>query len=447
MSRALAVVSLLSATSALAAAPGHVATKMLAPSPGGLSCGHDHRSSLDADGTIVVAHKTDLLARDIRAHFAERDLVRASVNPARGGFDVQFNLDPDVASDPAFVAGLELAAEVWEARISDNVTIIIDVGFVSNVSYIGAASSNRFNIDYDEFRSLAIADAGAAESTLVSALPDPELDAETNNGFTSTDDFSFDGIEVTTANARALGIPVDTSGGFADASIVFNTDFDFDNDPSDGLTEGFVDTVYVMTHEIGHMLGFISSTDGFSFGDFLTTLDTFRVGIDGVSNDPANLADFSSVARETRRGVEAALDQVNAVPGAPLDTVYRFSTGSFGGDGRQASHWKDDDLLGITPNIGVMDPTTSSPNGPGQGAHPGYLTYADLLAFSVIGWDINLDPAPCAGDLNADNAVDSADLAALLAAWSTSGPGDFDMSGTVDAGDLAILLATWGDCL
>lgn len=447
MIRSLTVTALLSVSPVLAATPTHVATKTLLPADGGFTCSGDHRTDLDNEGRSLVTRPGDRLARQIRDHFSQRDLVRAHVNPARGGFDVQYDLDPDVAADAEFVAALGLAADVWEAQITDDVTIVIEVGFVSNVGYIGAASSNRFDVDYDEFRAAAIADAGDAESAFVGALPNPDIDAETNGGFVSSSDFFFDGIEVTTANARALGFPVNTNDpDFSDASIVFNTDFDFDNDPSDGLTEDSIDTVYVMIHEIGHMLGFISSVDGFSGGDYLTALDTFRVGINGAANDPANLADFSVVAREGRAGVEAALDHVDAVPGAPLGAIYQFSTGSFGGDGRQASHWKDDVLLKITPNIGVMDPTTSSPNGSGQGANPGYITYADKLAFSVIGWDINLDPAPCAGDLNGDNAVGSDDLAALLAQWGGSGSADFDGNGVVDAGDLAILLATWGVC-
>ncbi len=68
-----------------------------------------------------------------------------------------------------------------------------------------------------------------------------------------------------------------------------------------------------------------------------------------------------------------------------------------------------------------------------------------------IGW-LNLDDAThfvatvCTGDLNADNVIDSADLAILLAAWGGTGPADLNSSGTVDSADLAILLAAWGPC-
>ncbi len=49
-----------------------------------------------------------------------------------------------------------------------------------------------------------------------------------------------------------------------------------------------------------------------------------------------------------------------------------------------------------------------------------------------------------AADLDGDGVVDSADLATLLAAWSSAGSdADLNADGVVDSGDLAILLAAW----
>src|SRR6056297_637865 len=47
---------------------------------------------------------------------------------------------------------------------------------------------------------------------------------------------------------------------------------------------------------------------------------------------------------------------------------------------------------------------------------------------------------PCPGDLTGDGAVDSSDLAGLLAQWGQAGGADLDGSGVVDAGDLAALV-------
>ena len=49
------------------------------------------------------------------------------------------------------------------------------------------------------------------------------------------------------------------------------------------------------------------------------------------------------------------------------------------------------------------------------------------------------------GDLDANGAVDAADLAVMLGAWGASGsPADLDLGGTVGASDLAVLLGAWG---
>jgi hypothetical protein len=59
-----------------------------------------------------------------------------------------------------------------------------------------------------------------------------------------------------------------------------------------------------------------------------------------------------------------------------------LSTGRLNGDGRQASHWKDDTLTGNL--IGLMDPTASGPGGvrPFQA-----FTKFDMIAFDAMGYD------------------------------------------------------------
>jgi hypothetical protein len=55
-----------------------------------------------------------------------------------------------------------------------------------------------------------------------------------------------------------------------------------------------------------------------------------------------------------------------------------MSTGRIQGDGRQASHWRDNGITGTL--IGVMDPTL----GPGQ-IFP--IAASDIRALDVVGWD------------------------------------------------------------
>lgn len=71
--------------------------------------------------------------------------------------------------------------------------------------------------------------------------------------------------------------------------------------------------------------------------------------------------------------------------------------------------------------------------------HATFVEYAPNEVRLVIG-------STCAADLDANGAVDAADLAILLASWGGPGYADFDKNGMTDAADLAVLLATWGTC-
>ena len=54
-------------------------------------------------------------------------------------------------------------------------------------------------------------------------------------------------------------------------------------------------------------------------------------------------------------------------------------------------------------------------------------------------------PLPDPADINGDGIVDGADLARVLGAWGTDGPGgDVNGDGIVDGADLALVLASWG---
>ena len=67
-----------------------------------------------------------------------------------------------------------------------------------------------------------------------------------------------------------------------------------------------------------------------------------------------------------------------------LSSSWALSTGQFTGDGRQASHWKDDALTGVL--IGVMDPTLAA-------AFISPILTADVRALDVLGWDVQV-PEP-----------------------------------------------------
>ena len=169
-----------------------------------------------------------------------------------------------------------------------------------------------------------------------------------------------------------------------DASISFSSLYSWDFDPSDGIGAGLQDFVGVTIHEMGHALGFVSGVDD----------------VDYFISHPLDLDGYAifSVLDLFRYSAPGTLDlSVGAASYFSLDggvtSLGLVSTGSAvnGGDGWQASHWKDN--LGL----GIMDPTAKPA---GQANTP---TALDLVAFDAIGW--NLVPEPSAAILAATGLV------------------------------------------
>ena len=233
----------------------------------------------------------------------------------------------------------------------------------------------------DTFRTQMINDAAdESDDGITASLPTlAQFSGNLPPGFS----FAAGGlVQSTTANAKALGFGVPAG---PDGTITFSTNFAFDFDNSDGVMGTQMDFEMVAVHEIGHVLGFYSEVD---FIDFVlspppgvsnqiwpTTLDLFRFD-DAASNNPTDAAGFTTEPRSMIPGNEEHFDQISAAYG---DTEVLLSTGLTQGDGRQASHWKDN--LGL----GVMDPTFAL----------GELTAIslnDLRALDVIGYEITAIP-------------------------------------------------------
>ena len=309
-------------------------------------------------------------------------MLLASAN-AEANAIININAGAGLAANAPALAAWNRAADLWEAFLTDPVTVTVNANLVNmgSPSIIGSTSAVFLGAGYNTVRNAMVADAAdEADDAIVTALPTGAQILVATPAAAPWDGTIFG----TKANLKAMGfLGLDAGFGLSDGSITFNSGFAFDYDNSDGVGAGLIDFETVAAHEIGHLLGFISDVDirdlildlGIQSPWSITPLDLFRFA-NGAA--PTTAAQFSTAVRSNVPGAAAVFsDTVN---------TYRMSTGSTQGDGRQASHWRDDDLSGLVV-IGVMDPTLAA-----GVVEP--IKFPDLRALDVIGWDIAAAPEP-----------------------------------------------------
>ncbi len=302
------------------------------------------------------------------------------------------------------------AASYWGSVLADDTTVRIDIDMQSlGANVIGSTKSYSKTMSYGAVRTALVGDALSVEDLTATAnlQAASSLNVVVNNlyddsgAFYTTQSYGMNSVlDVNRANLKSLNLLSDD--GAADASIQMSSDFSFDYDRSDGISNGTLDFVGVMVHEIGHSLGFVSGVDTMDYlgpqGPMAGAYDWSWSG-QGSSNNLENFALFSvldlfrysdfidfNFPGYLDWSYDSTLagkwgDSFFSIDGG-LTNLGSFSTGRYNGDGFQASHWEDN--LGI----GRMDPTLA------YGEFFDLLTPADLLAFDVIGWDVTAVPEP-----------------------------------------------------
>ncbi|WP_309728537.1 NF038122 family metalloprotease [Chamaesiphon sp. OTE_75_metabat_556] len=311
-----------------------------------------------------------------------------SMTPANA---LTFNFTPTAATSQQARDGFAAAGALWSSLFTDDVIINLSIDYsVLDAGTLGQASSASNYYSYQNVYNALNSDKTTADDTrAVNSLSNSSTyktlinhttDNPNGNGSLTAYTYDSNWVEVNRANAKALGL-IGTSST-TDASISFNSLFTWDFDRSNGISSSAYDFVGVAAHEIGHALGFVSGVDyidGAVDSAFqssaIAALDLFRYS---TASQAVNAIDITAGTSDKYFSLDNGVTKIAS-----------FSTGSVLGDGRQASHWKDN--LGL----GIMDPTSAN----GELLQ---ITNNDAQSLDVIGWNrrntaIVPEPADFAG--------------------------------------------------
>lgn len=296
------------------------------------------------------------------------------------GLDIVLRGTPQLLQFPDAVAAFELAAQRFEAFIANPITVVIDVdygptrfGLPWGAGVLGSTSSAINTLSGYTIQRFADSLSARAPgyAPLYNAIPQPVPNtAGAPNPLPSG----------TTPNLQALGI-LNANGNLLSPvpSIGFNSNFSFDLDPSNGISPGQTDFDAVAVHEIGHAMGFVSVIG--SNTNFLRTWDFFRFRPGAVTN----LQTFATAPRVNTPGPSSSGGDQVFWDGTREWEVSTARGDRTGGDGQQASHWRDDAQRTNVPlperKIGIMDPNLAA------GVRD-TLKFADWKALGVMGWQV-----------------------------------------------------------
>lgn len=315
---------------------------------------------------------------------ARRDLtqeLRVISSPqlqSEGGLQLVLRATPALEANSAAKAAFQRAADAWASRVQTPTMVNIDVDFAPTWFGEGfpdgviGITNPQMLVGYEQYfnvlSQLIDSTTDSHELSLYWSLP--QAPVPTDLGETVN-------VLAPSAVYRTLGMinpdpNYDPQAFGPPPAIGFNSNVSFDFDPSDGIDPGKYDFEGMVSHEIGHVLGFVSAVGQRELNPncdlAVTVWDLFR------------LRPGSSM------GSFATNDRILSSGGAQVffegDSELQLSTGRpdiNGQDGLQPSHWRDDLIVG--QRIGIMDPTIA----PGARTT---LTLDDLAALDLFGYKL-----------------------------------------------------------
>jgi hypothetical protein len=286
-------------------------------------------------------------------------------NGGSRGLDIQFVVS---APPPGAQTAINAVAAYIESLFSDPVTVVITLGFESMSPGIlgGTTSSYASSVTWTNTRASLVAGMDS-DDTIQSYLPSGSsipIRYNGNSGTVTNENRCY----FTKANYRATVGSV--SGDAADMTI--NSDFNWDYDPSNGITSGYYCFQSVLAHEIGHVLGFTSGADFRYILKDIETLDVYRFQLsDGSGNyNPDTLTEFQTTPRMVDQNAPGTNDDVVS---DIISIEYQMSDG----DPYQCSHFSQGHVYAI------MQPAISS----GTTYYPDFYKTPDKTMLDAIGWD------------------------------------------------------------
>jgi hypothetical protein len=276
-----------------------------------------------------------------------------------GGFHVRFLFAASVPAEAR--PGFEACAAYLESLFSNSMTVTVRVNFMGlPPGVLGSTGAKYTSASWTRSRNGLVATMDSNDVAQAYLPSGSSIPVRYNANRTTVTNETR--VFWTKANFKAA---IGSVNGI-DAVMTFNINFNWDFDASDGVTGYSLQDV--LTHEMGHVLGFSSGVD-FRDRD-IEALDIFRFQRVGSSQYvPRRLSDLRRIPRL------ASFDRPNDEHCCNLiSQKYRMSDGN----PYQASHFRTQ-----SAQIGLMAPIIRI----NETAYPHFFTPADLAMLDAIGYD------------------------------------------------------------